>query len=167
MGLFGSIIGGIGSAIGGIFGSDAVNEGYNQAIEAYEKRIKDVKDHRDKVYYQDPTQSAAAQGAQTKAKEILDAKTKQAADTNVVAGGTDESLALQKQAAAQAVTDMIGKQAASGEAQKEAAWNNADNQISEMTQYIASTKLGKAQEKGKAITDAAGGLSNMANLLPF
>lgn len=167
MGLLGGIIGGAASAIGGIFASRAANKGFNEAIEMYQNRIKDVKDHRDKVYYQDPTQSAAAQAAQSQAKEVLDKQTEQANATNVVAGGSDESVALQKQAAAKAVTDMIGQQAAQGEAQKEQAWANADNQIDQMTQYIASAKMQKAQNNAQAISGAAGGLASMANLLPF
>lgn len=167
MGLLGGIIGGAASAVGGIFASSAANKGFNEAIEMYQNRIKDVKDHRDKVYYQDPTQSAAAQAAQTQAKEVLDKQTEQANGTNVVAGGSDESVALQKQAAAKAVTDMIGQQAAQGEAQKEQAWANADSQIDQMTQYIASAKIQKAQNKAQAISGAAGGLANMANMLPF
>lgn len=167
MGLLGGIIGGAASGIGGIFASGAANKGFNEAIEMYQNRIKDVKDHRDKVYYQDPTQSAAAQAAQTQAKEVLDKQTEQANGTNVVAGGSDESVALQKQAAAKAVTDMIGQQAAQGEAQKEQAWANADSQIDQMTQYIASAKMQKAQNNAQAISGAAGGLANMANLLPF
>ena len=167
MGLLGGIIGGAASAIGGIFASGAANKGFNEAIEMYQNRIKDVKDHCDKVYYQDPTQSAAAQAAQSQAKEVLDKQTEQANATNVVAGGSDESVALQKQAAAKAVTDMIGQQAAQGEAQKEQAWANADNQIDQMTQYIASAKMQKAQNNAQAISGAAGGLASMANLLPF
>ncbi len=167
MGLIGGIIGGAAGAIGGIVGASAANKGFNQAIKMYEDRMRDIKAHRDKVYYQDPTQSAAAQGAQTKAKEILDEQTRQAAAGQVVTGGTEESLALQKQAAAKAVTDMIAGQASTGEQQKEQAYSDADNQINQMTSYIASTKMQKAQNNAQAITGAAGQLGSVAGKLPF
>ena len=167
MGLLGGIIGTAAGAIGGIFGANAANKGYNEAIKMYEGRMSDIKAHRDKLYYQDPTQSAAAQGAQTKAKEILDEQTKEAVAGQAVTGGTDESIALQKQAAAKAVTDMIAGQASQGEQQKEQAYQDAENQIDQMTQYIASTKMQKAQQNAQAITGAAGALSSVAGNLPF
>ena len=167
MGLLGGIIGSVGSAVGGILGASAANKGYSEAIKMYEGRMSDIKAHRDKLYYQDPTQSAAAQGAQTKAKEILDEQTKQAVAAQAVTGGSDESIALQKQAAAKAVTDMIAGQAVQGEQQKEQAYQNAENQINQMTQYIATTKMQKAQQNAQAIAGAAGALSSVAGNLPF
>ena len=167
MGLIGGILGGAASAVGGIFASKAANKGYKEAIQMYENRMNDVKAHRDAVYYQDPTQSAESQAAVTEAKQLLDTQTKQAQASNIVAGGTDESIALQKAAVAQTVGSMMNQQAAAGEAKKERAWSDADSQINSMTQYIAQAKQAQSQAKAKAISDAAGGLANGLNGLPI
>jgi hypothetical protein len=165
--MIGAIIGGATSAIGGAFAGAAANKGYSQAFKMYNNRLSDVKQHRDNLYYQDPTQSAENQAAVTQAKQLLDAKTEQAKANNIVTGGTDESLALSKQAAADTTGNMMQQQAVQGAAKKESIWNNADNQINTMTNYIAQTKIDRGNAKAKAITSAASGLSNAANSLPI
>lgn len=167
MGIISSIIGGATSLIGGLIGGKKVNEGYNEAIEMYNNRLADIKNHRDAIYYQDPTQQTDNQAVAAKARELLQEQTDAAKAGNIVTGGTNESLALQKRTATKAMGDMLQQQAAEGAAKKEQAYTNADSQINAMTQYIASTKLGKAKEQGQAITQAASGLAGAASLLPW
>lgn len=167
MGLLGGILGGVTSAVGGIFASKAANKGFNEAMKLYEGRMDDVKTHRDAVYYQDPTQSAESQAAVTQAQKLLDEQTKQADATNIVAGGSDESVAMQKAASAQTVGTMMQQQAVQGAAKKEQAWNSADEQLNAMTQYIAQAKMEKAKNNAQAISSAAGGLAGIAGALPF
>ena len=162
MGLLGGIIGGAASLVGGVLGAKAANKGYNEAIGMYDDRLKQIRDHRDKLYYQDPTQSAESQAAVTAAQELLNDQTGKAVATNIVTGGTDESVALQKAAAAKAVADMQQAQAVNGAAKRESVWNNADSQINQMTNYIAELKKAKGLNKAKSITDAASGLAGAA-----
>lgn len=167
MGLIGSIVGGVASAVGGIFAGKAANKGYNQAIGAYEDRMRQIRDHRDRLYYEDPTQSAENQAAVTQARELLNEQTRRAAATNVVAGGTDEGVAMQKAAASKAVGEMMQRQAAQGAARRDQVWNNADSQLTAMNNYIAQTKLQKGLTKAQAISQAAGGLASAADALDF
>lgn len=160
MGLFGSIAGGITSAAGGILSAKAANKGYKEAISEYENRLNDIKTHRDAVYYRDPSQTAANQAAVTNARNMLDAQTQAAEARNVVAGGTDESVALQKQASAQAVGGMLQQQAAQDEAARENAWNTADSSINSMTQYLAKAKMDRGNAMAKNISATASGLSD-------
>ena len=71
MGLIGSAVGGVAGIAGGIFAGNALNKGFEQQQKMYEQRLSDIKAHRDKVYYQDPTQSAENQAAVTQARELL------------------------------------------------------------------------------------------------
>lgn len=168
MGLIGSVLGGAASAVGGIFAGKAAKRGYEQAIKAYEERMADVKAHRDAVYYQDPTQSAENQAAVTQAQELLADQAKSSRASQVVSGGTDESVAEEKRAAAAAVGNMMQTQAAQGAAKKEAAYAAADQQLTSMTDYIAKAKIGKGQAEAQAITSAAGGLSGaLSNIGSF
>lgn len=165
MGLIGSIVGGGVSAIGGALAAKNANKAYQQAIDTYEKRSQELKDHRDALYYQDPTQSAENQAAVTNAKKVLAENTKNVAARNAVAGGTDESVALANKQASEAVGNMLQQQAVQGEQRKENVWNTADQQLGTMTQYIANARMQKGLNGAKAITDAASGLSDAANTL--
>ncbi len=167
MGLIGSIVGGASSFVGGILGSKAANRGYNDAIKAYEQRMEQVKAHRDALYYQDPTQTAENQAAVTQARELLEEEAKDAVSKNIVTGGTDESVAMQKAAGVAAVGKMLQDQAVHGAAKKESIWDTSDQTINEMNNYIATTKLNKGLSKAKAITDAASGLADTARKLPW
>lgn len=167
MGLIGGIAGGVTSAVGGIFAGSALNEGFKKQQEMYEQRLTDVKAHRDARYYQDPTQTAESQAAVTQAQQLLNQQTQRAKDTNIVSGGTDESVALQKQAAAAAVGQMMQQQAVQGAEKKEQIWDNADSQIDAFTKYLADSKLQQAQGKAQAIQGAANGLASAAKSLPW
>ena len=167
MGLIGAVVGGIASAVGGIAAANAQNKGYKKQQQIYEQRMNDVRAHRDNLYYRDPTQSAENQAAVTEAKEMLAEQAKRAAASAAVAGGTDESVAMAKKQGADAVGKMMQQQAAQGERQKEAVWNNADQQLDAFSQYLAESKLQQAKGKAQAIAGAAGGLSNAAGSLPI
>lgn len=167
MGLIGSIAGGLTSAVGGALAAKARNKGYNDYIQMFNDRMQQVKDHRDNLYYQDPTQSAENQVAVTNAQKVLDNATATAKNTNIVSGGSDEAVALSKQAAQEQVGKMMQEAAVQGAQTKENVWNTADEQIDQMTNYIATAKKEKALSTAQGITDAAGGLAGTASKLPI
>ena len=167
MGIIGSIAGGLTSAAGGTLAAKARNKGYNDYIKMFQNRMQQVKDHRDNLYYQDPTQSAENQVAVTNAQKVLDNATETAKNTNIVSGGSDEAVALSKQAAQEQVGNIMQQAAVHGAQTKENVWNTADSQIDQMTNYIATAKKEKALGTAKGITDAAGGLAGAASALPF
>ena len=135
--------------------------------EAQKARMQQVKDHRDNLYYQDPTQSAENQVAVTNAQKVLDNATATAKNTNIVSGGSDEAVALSKQAAQEQVGKMMQEAAVQGAQTKENVWNTTDSQIDQMTNYIATAKKEKALSTAQGITDAAGGLAGAASKLPI
>ena len=159
MGLISGIAGGTIGAAGGFLASSAADKGYEEALEMYNRRMSEIKSHRDKVYYQDPTQSAENQAAVTQAQKVLAEQGKRTRATNAVAGGTDESAALEKAQGAAAVGNMMTNAAVQGEAKKEQAYQDAENQINTFTKYIADTKMARAQSKAAGIQGAFGGLA--------
>ena len=167
MGLIGGLVGAGASLLGGALAAKKANRGYNDAISAMEDRMADVHAHRDALYYQDPTQSAESQAAVTQAQKVLDEQSKRAAASNVVTGGTDASLAMQKQAASEAVGEMMQQQAVQGAGRREQIWNRADNQLDAMNNYIASTKLQKGLSQAQAIQQAAAGVAGAAGGMHF
>lgn len=166
-GSVGGILGGVTSAAGGLMAAKARNKGYDQYIQMYQDRLQQVKDHRDNLYYQDPTQTAENQVAVTNAQKVLDNATQKARNTNIVSGGTDEAVALSKQAAQEQVGKMMQEAAVQGAQTKENLWNTADSQIDQMTNYIATAKKEKALSTAQGITDAAGSLAGAASKLPI
>lgn len=163
----GGLLGGAISAVGGSLAARARNQGYNDYIKMYQNRMQQVKDHRDNLYYQDPTQSAENQVAVTNAQKVLDNATENAKNTNIVSGGSDEAVALSKQAAQEQVGNIIQQAAVQGAQNKENVWNTADSQIDTMTNYIAAAKKEKALSTAQGITDATGALAGAASKLPI
>ena len=114
----GIVQGGVGltAALGGaIYG--AVKSGkYNRKAEALIQQQRDDNEawYKTKMK-QDYTMRSDVQAAINRQREILNDQYKRARATNVVAGGTDEQLALQKEAAnrslAQTVTDVAANAA--------------------------------------------------------
>lgn len=167
MGMIGSIAGGVTSVAGGLLASKKQNAAYNEYIKTFENRMQQVKDHRDNLYYQDPTQTAENQVAVTNAQKVLDKATQTAKNTSIVSGGSDESVAMSKQAAQEQVSNMMQQAAVQGAQQKENVWNTADSQIDQMTNYIATAKKEKGLAQAQAIQGAASGLASAANSLPW
>ena len=163
----GGLLGGAITAVGGSLAARARNQGYNDFIKMYQNRIQQVKDHRDNLYYQDPTQSAENQVAVTNAQKVLDNATETAKNTNIVSGGSDEAVALSKQAAQEQVGNIMQQAAVQGAQTKENVWNTADSQIDTMTNYIAAAKKEKALSTAQGITDATGALAGAASKLPI
>lgn len=163
----GGLLGGAITAVGGSLAARARNQGYNEFIKMYQNRMQQVKDHRDNLYYQDPTQSAENQVAVTNAQKVLDNATETAKNTNIVSGGSDEAVALSKQAAQEQVGNIMQQAAVQGAQTKENVWNTADSQIDSMTNYIAAAKKEKALSTAQGITDATGALAGAASKLPI
>lgn len=163
----GGLLGGAITAVGGSLAARARNQGYNEFIKMYQNRMQQVKDHRDNLYYQDPTQSAENQVAVTNAQKVLDNATATAKNTNIVSGGSDEAVALSKQAAQEQVGNIMQQAAVQGAQTKENVWNTADSQIDTMTNYIAAAKKEKALSTAQGITDATGVLAGAASKLPI
>ena len=163
----GGLLGGAITAVGGSLAARARNQGYNEFIKMYQNRMQQVKDHRDNLYYQDPTQSAENQVAVTNAQKVLDNATETAKNTNIVSGGSDEAVALSKQAAQEQGGNIMQQAAVQGAQTKENVWNTADSQIDTMTNYIAAAKKEKALSTAQGITDATGALAGAASKLPI
>lgn len=167
MGLIGSAIGGVAGAFGAGLSGKALAEAYEKQQKLYDQRMSEVRSHRDAVYYQDPTQSAENQAAVTNAQKVLAEQGKRTRATNAVAGGTDESAALQNAAASAAVGNMLQQQAVQGAAKKEQAYQSAEGQLDAFTKYKANAILGQGQAKAGAIQGAFGGAAQAAGALPF
>ena len=150
--MVGSIIGAaaqVGSSIYGAIKS-------SQANKRAEKLLQNQRDENQKWYDQkmaeDYTQRTDVQNVLRKQRELLQEQYQRARATNLVAGGTDESLALQQAAANDAMGDTMADIAANAASYKEGVENQFRSQDAALNQQQIGIEQGKAQ----AIANAAG-----------
>jgi hypothetical protein len=150
--MVGAIIGAaaqIGSSIYGAVKS-------SQANKKAQQMIQNQRDENQRWYDQkmaeDYTQRSDVQNVLRKQRELLDEQYQRARATNVVAGGTDESLALQQQAANKTMGDTMADIAAGASAYKdsiEQLYRAKDDAINQQL-------IGVQQAKAQSIANAAG-----------
>ena len=146
--------GGIGltAALGG-----AISGKYNRQADALRTGMKDDnKRWYDVKMAQDYTQRADVQAAIKKQRELLDEQTKRARATNKVAGGTDEALAMQKQAANDSVSQTSTEIAARGADYKD----NVERQYRSQDYALRQQELQNVQQKAAATAQAASQVVN-------
>lgn len=128
----------------------------SQANKRAEDLIRSQRDENRKWYEEkmseDYTQRADVQNILRKQRDLFDEQYKRARATNLVAGGTDESLALQQAQANEAMGETMSNIAAQSTSYKEAVENQYRNQDAALNQQQAQLE----QNKANAIASAAG-----------
>ena len=150
--MVGSLIGAaaqVGSSIYGAIKSSQANKRAQQLIQ-------NQRDENQKWYDQkmaeDYTQRTDVQNVLRKQRELLQEQYQRARATNLVAGGTDESLALQQAAANNAMGDTMADIAANAASYKEGVENQYRAKDAELNQQ----QIGVEQAKAQSIANAAG-----------
>ena len=149
----------VGAAIGtaaqvgaSIYGAIKSSQANKKAMDI----LKAQKDENKKWYEErmgeDYLQRADVQNVLRKQRELLGEQYKRARATNVVAGGTDESLAMQQQAANEIMGDTMGNIAAQAESYKE----GVENQYRSTDAALAQQEMGIHQTQAQNIAAAAG-----------
>lgn len=150
--MVGAIVGAaaqIGSSIYGAIKS-------SQANKRAEQLLKNQRDENQKWYDQkmaeDYTQRTDVQNVLRKQRELLQEQYQRARATNIVAGGTDESLALQKAAANEAMGETMAGIAANAASYKE----GVENQYRAQDAALNQQQIANEQAKAQSIANAAG-----------
>ena len=128
----------------------------SQANKRAQQMLQNQKDENQKWYDQkmaeDYMQRSDVQNVLRKQRELLQEQYKRARATNIVAGGTDESLALQQQAANQAMGDTMANIAAQASSYKE----GVENQYRAQDAALTEQQIANEQAKAQSIAAAAG-----------
>lgn len=128
----------------------------SQANKRAEKLLQNQRDENQKWYDQkmseDYSQRTDVQNVLRKQRELLNEQYQRARATNVVAGGTDESLALQQQAANDAMGDTMADIAANADTYKEGVENQYRTQDAALNQQ----QIANEQNRAQTIANAAG-----------
>lgn len=159
-----SVLGGalqVGSAI---YGQAKSNQFNRQAEAELKNRRAENRQWYNQKMNEDYMMRSDVQSVLRKQRELLDEQYRRARATNVVAGGTDESLALQQQAANQTMGDTMADIAANASTHKdnvEQQYRAQADSLSQQQQQIYTNKANAvAQAAGQGISAGAGMLTS-------
>ncbi len=161
MGLIGGAIG-AGLGIGGsIFGGISASKAMKKVKKNIQNQMRENQDWYDQRYNEDATQRADAQRILTMTAENIRNRNRQAAGTAAVMGGTDESVAAEKAANAQALADATGQIAVNADARKDAIEQQYMSNKASLNDALNNVEIGKAN----AISQAVQGVASSAGQL--
>ena len=147
-----SILGGVGALASSIFGAVSSSNANKKALKMLDQQAKDNKHWWQVKRSEDYTLRPDAQAAFNRQREILDEQYNKARGLNVVAGASDESVAMQKEAANKAVADAAATVAAAGAEAKD----KAEQQYLSEKQRIENNKIAMKQQQAANTAAAAG-----------
>ena len=156
MGILTGFLSSAAGAAGGILGGLGKNKALKKQIGAIEDQKADNQAWFNQRYYEDATQRADAQRMLSMTMESIRNRNRQAAGTAAVMGGTNESVAAEKAANAQALADTASQIAAAGADRKDKIENQYMTRKNKLQDQI--NKL-EGQKKGAMdiASDAIGG----------
>lgn len=128
----------------------------SQANKKAESLLQNQRDENQKWYdrkmAEDYTQRSDVQSVLQKQRDLLSEQYKRARAANIVGGGTDESLALQQQAANETMGDTMQSIAAQADTYKE----GIENQFRAQDAALNQQQIANEQAKAQSIATAAG-----------
>lgn len=155
MGLLGSIAGGALGAAGSIFGGISASKAMRRVKKNLQAQKEANQNWYDRRYNEDATQRADAQRILTQTEESIRNRNRQAAGSQAVMGGTDESTAAAKAANAQALADATSQIAAGAENRKDQIEQTYQQRDSQINEALNNLEINKAQAISQAVQGVA------------
>lgn len=153
----------LGSAIYGGIKSSVAN---NRARKLIQQQRDDNRAWYNTKMAEDYTMRSDVQAAIKRQRELLDEQYKRARATNIVAGGTNEALALQQQAANRSLSDTMTDVAAQAAAYKDNVERQYRAQDAALNQQQAMDYKQQAAQTAQAASQAVNaGISLMGNTI--
>lgn len=167
MGLIGGAIGAGISTIGGIFGGISASKAMKKVRRNIEQQQKENQDWYDRRYNEDATQRADAQRMITMVNDSIKKRNKQAAGAAAVMGGSEEAVAMAKEANNQALSDTTSQIAAQAEQRKDNIEQQYLNRKADLNQQLNDLQMKKAQNTAQAIQGVTSAAQSIGNALSF
>lgn len=165
MGLLGGAIGAGLSAVGGVIGGISSRKAMKKVQKNIEQQVRENQDWYDRRYNEDGTQRADAQRMITMVNESIKSRNKAAAGTAAVMGGSEEAVALAKEANNKALSDTVSQIAANAEERKDKIEGQYLQTKADLNNQLNDLQMKKAQSTAQAIQGVAGAASNIAGIL--
>ncbi|WP_304423457.1 hypothetical protein [uncultured Duncaniella sp.] len=165
MGLLGGAIGAGLGAVGSIFGGIAASKAIKNVKNNINAQRSANKDWYDRRYNEDATQRADAVAAVNRVEQGIRERNRQAAGTQAVMGGTEESVAATKAANNQAIAEATASIAANGERRKDAIEAQYQAKDEAFQSQLNDLERQKAGNVAQAIQGVAQAGANIAGIL--
>ena len=160
--MIGSLVGAGLSAVGGIFGGISASKAMKRVKNNLQQQKQANQDWYNRRYNEDATQRADAQRILAKTEESIRNRNRQAAGTQAVMGGTEESVAAAKAANNQALADATSQIAVNAEASKgqiEQTYQQRDAQIDDALNNMEINKAKAISSAVQGVTQAGAGIA--------
>jgi hypothetical protein len=141
--------------VGSVFGTISAAKQARKANKLLNQEAQENQDWYNKNYNQDYTQTASNQALINKTAEMLRNRSSAEAGRQAVGGGTDESVAQEKEQDNQALGNSVQNIAAQADARK----NQVENQYQNQKTSIDNAKIGVANNQAQNIASATSGLA--------
>lgn len=162
--MVGSIIGaGIG-ALGSIFGGLSASSAMKQRRDGVLRLQRENKDWFDRRYNEDALQRADALALLERTKEAVRNRNQRAAGVQAVMGGTDESVAHEREAGNKAIADVTTNIAADGARRKDQIEAQYRAQDAALQGQLNDIERDRANATSEAIKGVASAGANIAGL---
>ena len=165
MGEIGSAIGTGLSIVSGIFGGLSASKANKRVKKDIESQREENKEWYNRSYNEDATQRASAQRMLAKTEEALRMRNKQMEGAMAVTGSTEESVAAQKAANAQALAETASQIAVDGERRKDAIERQYMAKEDALRSELHDVERNRANQTAQAVQGVAGYAGNLKELL--
>ena len=162
MGILGSVVGGALGIGASIFGGISASKAMKKIKRNLEGQMKDNQNWYDRRYNEDATQRADAQRILTITNENIRQRNRQAAGTQAVMGGTEESVAAAKAANNQALADAASQIAVNGERRKdqiESQYLQTKAELNEKLNNLEQARAGAVSQAVQGVAQAGAGMA--------
>lgn len=155
MGLFGSIAGGALGAVGSIFGGISASKAMKKVKKNLQAQKQANEAWYNRRYNEDATQRADAQRILTMTEDSIRNRNRQAAGTQAVMGGTEESVAAEKAANNEALAEAASRIAVAGDSRKDNIEQTYQQNDARLNDTLNNMEIGKAQAISQAVQGVA------------
>ena len=160
--MLGNLLGTGLSAVGSIFGGISASKSMKKVKNNLEEQKQANQDWYDRKYNENATQRADAQRILTKTEEMIKNRNRQAAGTQAIMGGSEESVAAAKAANNQALAEAASQIAVNADTRKdqiEAQYQQKDAQISDALNNLEINKAQAISSAVQGMTQAGAGIA--------
>lgn len=165
MGILGSAIGGALGIGASIFGGISASKAMKKVKRNLEGQMRENQNWYDRRYNEDATQRADAQRILSITNDNIRQRNQQAAGTQAVMGGTEESVAAAKAANNQAIADATSQIAVNGERRKDQIESQYMTTKANLNDKLNNLEQARAQNTAQAVQGVAQAGSNMVSVL--
>jgi hypothetical protein len=163
--MIGALIGaGLGVA-GSIFGGLSASKAMKKARQGVKSQRQKNQDWYDRNYNEDATQRASAQAVLTKTEEAIKSRNRAAAGRAAVTGGSEESVAAEKQANADIMANAVSTITENDEKRKDAIEQQYQQRDADYQAQLNNIEVGKAQSIGQAVAGVASAAGSIGSAI--